>query len=613
MDQPRISSRQRGREAREGFNHTPKPWSPRRRFTLWMDYKTGQGVDSNGNPFSPQISRGRKHPTLRDKLDTAARVAGPTEQQVRIMLTGAVPPNDRDTRHWLLVRTPGWVTPRGHWLGTPPTGRFTNEVTEQHVEVRTAAEWFGDGHLTPQQARDCWGYLESEISHVFGDRIGGSDSSTPLLLSPAATGTNLWAASLPPNLDPVPLRPDIAELLHSISGQHHQDHLVTGPGLDRHPDVGPMIDTRTRPTLDGFSYVDGRFMYASLCHNLGKGPGLMLSRAEAFDLWQTDKYFRGFMRVRFTIPDTWDHIGILGVQHPDMHHGWFYPNRPRTVHETWAEASELYWAERFGWGIEPIEAIVLDTKMESARKRFHNDETTARRHTIGAKPLDEWARKLTALRENTANHPQLHPQMVKACGAALRAILIQGIGAFASRGRSSTIVTYDPASIPSDAQVTQKGEAFIYQRPVFRDQRSQQFYHPEFAAQVWGRGRAKVMYSNASGTPTGALTLDPSTVIGINGDAVYTSTTPPTWSLPTDQGGADDGKVGRLRLQGYLPGPLPAPGSRAERDQLRAKAVSAGTELPDTDLVDQGQFRLEFDTVDDRADRYDHTDAEDID
>lgn len=612
MRQESMSARTRSREDRSGMDYRPRPWSPRRRFTLWMDYKTGQGVDSNGQPFKSEISPGRKHPTLRDKLETAARVAGPTQQRVRLMFTGAVPPNDRQSRHWLLVQTPGWSTPRGHWLGTPPTGRFTNNITEQEVEVRTAAEWFGDTNLTPNQARQCWDYLEHQVTFVFGNLIGGSDSTTPLLMSPAATGTNLWAASLPKSLNPEPVSPDIAEELHATSGQHHQDHLVTGSGLDTHPDVRPMIDTRLVSSMPGFSYIDGRFMYASLCRELGTGPGTRVARGEAYDLWATDKYFRGHMRVRFTVPDTWNHVGILGVQHSNPNDGWFYPNRPGSRHETWADSSEIFLAEKMGWLIEPIEAIVFDTKMESVRKRFHGTEAKARRHQVNAKPLDKWAEKLTALRENTATHPDLPPKMRKACGAALRAIVIHGIGAFASRGRSSTVVTYDPTEVPADVTPEIRGKAFVYQQRSGQDPRSAMFYHPEYAAQVWGRGRAKVLSAKANGAETGALHLDPSTVIGINGDAVYTSQVPPKWALPTEQGGADDGKVGRLRLQGFLEGPITPPGSRPERDKLRARAVAAGAEVSQTveDLVDQAAFPLEFDLTDDRATSYASSDDE---
>lgn len=606
-----ISAAQRNREARGEINYRPQPWAPKRVFTVYMDYTTGQGVQDNGTAFKTYIGGRTKNPTLTDKLNSAAYAAG-TLPEVRIMLTGKVPPNDRNTRHWLLVQTPGWSPDRGHWLGTPPTGRFTQELTGKRVEVRVAYEWFGDASLTPNQARLSWTYLSEAISKVWASSLESSESSTPLLLSPAATGTNLWAASLPKSLNPVPVSHDIAEELHATSGQHHQDHLVTGPSFDRHPDVLPMIDTRVVSKVPSFSYVDGRFMFASLCWELGTGPGIRLARGEAFDLWQADKYFRGRMRVRFHVPDTWEHVGILGVQHKDVSTGWFYPNRPGAVHTTWADASEVYLAEKQGWGIEPIEAIAFDTKMDSVRKRFHGEETTARRHETKAKVLDEWSRKLVALREGTAADPYIDATIKRAVGAALRAILIQGIGAFASRGRSSTVITYDPTEIPSDVHVERKGQAYSYQRPQPMDSHRRLFYHPEYTTQIWGRGRAKVMSSKASGTPTGALHLDPRSVIGINGDAVYT-TSQPRWALPTELGGADNGTSGRLRLQGYLEGPLTPPGSRAERDKLRERAVRAGTDVGgwygDT-VMDQAAFPLEFDTVDDRISSYDSSDLE---
>lgn len=605
-----MSAKERDREASDGVKsrNRPKAWKPKPIPTVFMDYVTGQGVLDNGTPFKASILGRTKNPTLTDKLNSVHHL-NPNLDRVRIMFTGKVPPNDRNTRHWLLVETPGWEGQ--HHLDTPPAGRFDLIGRDKRIEVRVAYEWFGDVALTPRQAMTAWEILSGGVNKVWPD-IEGSALGSPLLMSPAATGTNLWAASLPGSLDPVPVPPDIAEELHATSGQHHQDHFVTGPGMDSHRDVLPMIDTRLVSKLPNFSYVDGRFMYAALCWGIGTGPGLRLARKEAADLWREDKYFRGRMRVKFTVPDTWNHVGILGVQHQNTAHEWFYPNRPGAQHVTWADGAELLVAYKHGWGIEPIEAIVFESKMPSVRKRFHADEAAARRHQTGAKPLDEWSRKLQAMREKVAYDRDYDDATKRALGAAIRAILIQGIGSFASRGGSATRITTDPALVPPDVKVEPKGKVFTWVQPQAQDDRRKMFYHPEFTSQIWGRGRARIMDFKANGVPTGALHVDPSTIIGINGDAVYT-TTPPRWSLPVEQGGADDGKVGKLRLQGYLEGPVTPPGSRPERDKLRARAVKNGPHIGaalEDSIVDQSAFPLEFDSTDDGMDRYDSADTE---
>ena len=44
------------------------------------------------------------------------------------------------------------------------------------------------------------------------------------------------------------------------------------------------------------------------------------------------------------------------------------------------------------------------------------------------------------------------------------------------------------------------------------------------------------------------------------------------------RGGADDGRVGRMRLQGYLEGPMKIPTNEAERNKLRRKAAATGVD-----------------------------------
>ena len=70
-----------------------------------------------------------------------------------------------------------------------------------------------------------------------------------------------------------------------------------------------------------------------------------------------------------------------------------------------------------------------------------------------------------------------------------------------------------------------------------------------------------------------------------------------------EEGGADDGKTGRLRLQGFLQGPMPVPTSRTERDKLRDRAVKNGPQIPDR-VMDQAAFAFEWETPDDEVQTY---------
>ncbi|GAB3244505.1 hypothetical protein [Arthrobacter pigmenti] len=533
----------------------PHPWQPKKIRTIWVDYTTGVGCEDNGQRVRPKIGDRRKNPNLADLLDTAAGLAAS-----RIMLTGKIPPTVPGKSHWLLVNTPGWAS-NGHWLASPATGRFIREATGEKVEIHTAAAWFGEIRLSPQQARIAWETTQQVLTHV-------EPNMGSLMNTPAGTGTNLWAHSLPANLDPEPVTDDIAEEIHHTSGQHHIEHLVAGPSASDHPDCLPLVNPSTTPRIGTFAYTDGRFMYAALCRELGTGPARRIRRDEAYDLMTNDPYARARYLVKFTVPDTWNHLGLLGVQHPDGQ-SWYYPNRPGATAETWADAAEVAVALRAGWRIEPIEGVVFSKHKPSSR---------GEKRSVAARPLDTFAARVIKAREAIEADQDMDPLLKRAVGTALRAIVIQTIGAFASRGRDQTITVTASFEVPPEYvnSAKQYGNMIAYTVRNQLTDRTRPFYRPELAAQIWGRGRARILSAPAAnGHSAGALTVPPHTLLGINGDAIYTTEVPP-WALPADHGGGDDGKTGKLRLQGILTGDIPTPKTREARDRLMNQASKQG-------------------------------------
>jgi len=80
----------------------------------------------------------------------------------------------------------------------------------------------------------------------------------------------------------------------------------------------------------------------------------------------------------------------------------------------------------------------------------------------------------------------------------------------------------------------------------------------------------------------GAITIPPGELIGIQGDAIYTSVSP-LWTFPAPEGGGDDGRTGRIRIKGLIPDPVNAPATREARQQLSDQAelwwtTNGGTE-----------------------------------
>lgn len=523
----------------------PTIYKLRPRRTVWLDFKTGRGVTDDGAVVRPKIGERRKFPNLTDLLDTAHALGAE-----RIMLTGKIPPVRDRRNHWLIAKTPGWK-PEGHWLNQPVTGRFTNEVSENYLEVRTVEEWFDTSDLTPIQARDAWVATAAVLADAVPD--------ARLALTPAATGSQVWALSLPKGIELPTLDRQIAVELHRTSGQHRIEHMVAGDSRCGCEACLPLFDAAANPTIETFSYVDGRFMYASVCRELGTVPARRLTGPDAADLLEFDPYARARYLVRFTVPPDWAHVGLFGVQHENPDDGWHYPNAPGSTFVTWADGAEVKIAKDCGWWVEPLEAVVF-TK---------------------SRVLDTFAERLTRARERVnARGEELEAPVQRAVAAALRSMLIQTIGNFASRIKPRTVTVWSVHDVPAEYQDTVKrlGDAFTYEVPGREhDAKTLPFYRPELAAQVWGRARARVLRAPTavSGRFGGVLAMDPSTILGIHGDAVY-STVVPAWSLPVDDGGGDDGRVGRLRLKGVLTGTIPTPGDAAARNVLRAKAEAAG-------------------------------------
>lgn len=523
--------------------------------TLWLDYVTGQGVTDDGAAVQRRIGQGRKNPNLTDMLDMAHSYGAK-----RIMLTGKAPTLRNDVRAWLLVQTPGWkVRDNGHRIKDPAVGRFQHAQTGHIVDVRLVSEWF-EVELSPKEARWAWQATEAAVQTI--------SPRQNLLNSPSRTGLSLWWSSLPgardkskPTQVPPHVSQDIADDLHRTSNQQHIEHLVAGPNFTEHPDCVPLIDPAKTPRISTFSNIDGRFMYAAQGRELGIGPGVRLGQEQARLrlLDPTNKrarYDRAWYEVRFTVPDDWHHIGVLGVQHEHRDDGWFFPNRPGARHTTWADTSEIMVALDHGWKIEPLQGILFDT----------------------ADPMRNFMEAIDRVRDRVGTDPKLPIPLRRAVTGALRALLIQTVGGLASRGGTKTLVADSLADVPPAfaGSAVRHGKVWVYEAPG--DKREIANYHPEISVQIWGRARAALLR-----TPTarsfdgwgGVLALPGSSVIGVQGDAVYT-TEVPAWSLPTEHGGGDDDIAGRLRLKGTITGNYATPASVQARDRLKTLTDKAG-------------------------------------
>ncbi|MCW2897767.1 MAG: hypothetical protein JWO67_32 [Streptosporangiaceae bacterium] len=500
--------------------------------TAFLDARTAGGVHADGRPIPAQVKRDA---TVVHYL-RAAHAAGVE----RVYLTGPRPRLSAAERRegatsaaaWLFVPAPGW-SPAGHYIDghALDVARFVHDQAGARVELRRAAEWFGWGDYTPRTAADAWRQLGTVHARAFG-------TGAKLLASPAGTAQDGWTRTLPRDADVPQLSDELQELVRTTAVQHHVDFVH-----------------HTEP-LPGFVYMDGRFMFAALTKELGVGPvtrdrvdSIGCGLGEACTHKPKCGYERARYKVTATVPRGWPYLGMLPVNVGDQ--AWEWPRQPGGRFTTWVDGAEAKLAREWGWELQVHERLLF---------------------TRG-RPLDTWTDKLARARATVDAVPddQADDNVRRMVKGALRAMLVQGIGAFHSTGRNMTRVAFDPfgedVTAARRAGLAVRDVAagvFVWQEPQPLTGRAALFRHPEWSAAVWGRSHARLLAHR----DTGVLTVDPSRVIGVRGDAVYL-THDPDWF--------DDGANGRLRVKGRLPGPIPAPADMNALNVLRERAEKAGT------------------------------------
>ncbi|MFJ9765579.1 hypothetical protein ACIRUY_17360 [Streptomyces erythrochromogenes] len=443
---------------------------------------------------------------------------------------------------WLNAPAPGWRTDTGrgkdrlagHFVHPRnPVGRYQRDHGEQHVEIRSAGEWFDTTDTAPATVRDAFVLLWTTLRSHWPDAV--------IMGSPSQTGRDLWSRTIPERgqyADGYPvLSEELRALLHATAGQGRTE-LITPPSV---PDQLPAL----------VEY-DRTFAYAKHTWKSGVGTPRRIT-ATTFATWsekeQTKALFGcGHWHVRVTVPADWNHVGILPAPAPGDR-AWHYPATAGTTFTTWAGGPEIYTAlanPLQPWKIEILDGLLFDD----------------------GKPLDDWSRKLKEAWARLAAQAQLHGDPAQRTAAhlasrAVRAILLYGIGSFAQRPRmvtGSTPRTME-RDVPQDAEIIAFDDQHItWQRPTgfTRDP----YAHPEWAAGVWSSARAALLSQRMreDNTYVGALHAPPGSVVAFRTDAVYL-TGPQNWPY--------HGQPGDYLYKGHLAGPVPAPTTEDELLNLR--------------------------------------------
>lgn len=333
------------------------------------------------------------------------------------------------------------------------------------------------------------------------------------LSSPATSGLHyldqLWEAR---GERPMVLDDDTREfLLEKLThGQHRRELLI---GADAQP-------------LPALHYLDGRLFYSALCSELGQGP-LVRDRGDRFLEHQRAAY-----RVTVRIPKDWAHVGIIPVR--DEAGFTRYPSKPgRIINDTWVDGCELMHAYRAGWTVWICERLIWSK----------------------GKPLDVWCDRLVRMWSQARGDDERRTW--------LRDVLLQSIGAMASRGRLREVRLPRGTPLPDGLHPVRRwidpdaNEVVCEVRDELSPLRAR-MRHPELAVGIWARARARMTRH--------LLSLPRDQVVAVDGDALYL-TGMPDW--------IDSGRTGELRLKDRRSGPLEIPDTI---DDLRA--IFAPAEVP---------------------------------
>jgi hypothetical protein len=496
-----------------------------------MFYRDGFGVVVEADALRNAGLGWPDHDNTIDGILTTVTVACPDAETFRVYVTGPAPflaggsaTQAEAVREWALTAPAGgpWSVD-SHYLGDPllPVLRFRNADTGQRVAVLRSAAWWGDTDADQRECAEAWWHLGRALDR---ERLF---TGAGLADTPATTGRALWLRTIPEGKTyPVPSA-ELRELLAATSGQGRIE--LREPAAD---------------TVPSFTYLDGRFMYASLCWGLPVGEptfwtGEQVDKLDARE-WTRVIRGRGRWRITMTVPADWQHVGLFMA--PGEGGRWRYPSTPGETFTTWADGAELWNAMLRGW--DPV---------------VHEGFTWAE-----GKPLDLWVRKLLDVWKGADAHRDSVPAQLAA--RAIRSMVLYAIGAFATRAHPVTrSAPADQApDVPAGTEVRRVGDTLVWEEPGRLSGWSEETAHPEWSATIWARARVRLLDGKGvNGASVGALHVPADQVVAFATDALY---------LATDPEWADDGAPGRFRCKGRITTPAAWPTTYPELYALRDKA-----------------------------------------
>lgn len=380
------------------------------------------------------------------------------------------------------------------WVGEHEVSIFLDGhhpvIADAERTITDAGTWW-PAECDPTIALRAWRWVEAALRHEW------KDDGVCLLNTPGSTGRDLWLRT--PAADGCPIMSAEAQaLVRSTSGQ---GRVETFPAR--------------APLAAGLYEYDMRLAYAAVLRRLPMGEPAVLEAADSLDLVEVVCARTSRAEITFRPPADWSpRPGIIGVRAGE-NYGWSWPTEPVWHGPTWADGAEIELAVRHGWSVNVRRALVWERTGD---------------------PLRLWSDRLVSIL--AAGERTLSPDGFRHVRSMVRAIILHTIGAFHGAPHRVTCTAPDLGSAPIGADMLRVHVDHV----SWREQRPAKWpeaVHPEWSAHVWARCRRRLLDTPGGG---GMLNIEPSTLIAVRTDAVYTT-------APTGWEHADDGRPGRWVLK----------------------------------------------------------------
>lgn len=355
--------------------------------------------------------------------------------------------------------------------------------------------WAVDGADTTTAAA-AWRWVEDAL------RAAWRDPEVCLLATPGTTGRDLWLRT--EAADGCPIMSEEAQRL--VRSTAAQGRIETYPPR-----------AATLPAL--YEY-DLRIAYAAVLRGLPMGEPV----EGLYDLGEIVSGARARALVRFRVPADWSHVGLLSIREDDGSLSW--PTAPGWHGETWADGCEIALAVREGWTVEVVRSFGWPRTGE---------------------PLRAWSERLLAILSTAAR--KLDGPLYAHVRAMVRAVVLHTVGAFHGAPQRVTRRAESLDLAPIGAEALRLHDDGSVSWREHKGAAWPEACHPEWSAHVWSRNRTRLLRTPGGG---GMLSADPTTLVAVRTDAVYTT-------APTHWQEHDDGKPGRWVLKSSRLDPVPWP------------------------------------------------------